>query len=59
MRRTQSVSICENTLVDMQRPTSLKRTRPTTPSSKTFVTTTNPTIVHLDPSENCKNGNEN
>jgi hypothetical protein len=48
MRRAQSVSICENTRVDIQRQPSLSQTRPTTP----FVTTTNSTIVHLDPSGN-------
>lgn len=61
MRRAQSVSICENTLVDMQRRTSLSRTRPTTPS-KTFTTSTitnTTTIVNLNPSENWKNGNGN
>jgi len=58
MRRAQSVSICENTLVDIQRRTSLSRTRSTTPS-KTFVTSTNTTIVHLNPSENLKNENGN
>lgn len=62
MRRAQSVSICENTLVDMQRRTSLSRTRPATPS-KTFTTTTTPTanatIVNFDCRENCKNGNGN
>jgi hypothetical protein len=54
MRRAQSVSICENTRVDTQRRTSLSRTRPTTPA-KTFMTTTtttNATIVHLNPSGN-------
>jgi hypothetical protein len=51
MRRAQSVSICENTRVDIQRRTSLSRTRPATPA-KTFTTTTNATIVHLNPSGN-------
>ncbi len=53
MRRARSVSTCDNTRVDMQRQTSISRTRPTTPS-KTFMTTTttNATIVHLNPSGN-------
>lgn len=52
MRRAQSVSICETTRVDIQRRTSLTRTRPITPS-KTLTTTmtTNATIVQLNPSE--------
>jgi hypothetical protein len=58
MRRAQSVSISENTQIDMQRRTSINRARPPTPA-RTTNTTTNTTIVHLDPSENWKNGNEN
>ncbi|CAF4556727.1 unnamed protein product [Rotaria sp. Silwood1] len=58
MRRAQSVSICENTRVGVQRQTSLNRTRPTTPS-RTFTTptTTTATVVHFDSSENYKHGN--
>jgi hypothetical protein len=48
MRRAQSVSICENTIVDMQRQTSLTLTRPMTPL-KSFVNTT---TVQLDSNEN-------
>ncbi|CAF1052790.1 unnamed protein product [Adineta steineri] len=55
MRRAQSVSICENTRVDLQHQTSTSRTRPTTPSKK-LTTSTNATIIHLDPSENWKHG---
>ncbi|CAF1287392.1 unnamed protein product [Rotaria sordida] len=59
MRRAQSVSICENTRIGIQRQISLNRTRPTTPS-KTFntaMTTTNATVVHFNSNENYKNGN--
>ncbi|CAF3560996.1 unnamed protein product [Rotaria sordida] len=55
MRHAQSVNICENTPIDMQSRTSLNRPQPTT-TSRTFDTATN-TIVHLEPSENWKNGN--
>ncbi len=51
------MSICENTQIDMQAGTLLNRPRLATPS-RTFNTTTN-TIVHLDPSENWKNGSGN
>ncbi|CAF3433985.1 unnamed protein product [Rotaria socialis] len=55
MRRAQSVSICENTRVVMQRQSSLNRARPT-PPARTFTTaTTNATVVHFNSSENCKN----
>ena len=55
MRRAQSLSIYDNTQIDMQARTSANHPRPTTPS-RTLNPTTN-TIVHLDPSENWKNGN--
>jgi hypothetical protein len=55
MRRAQSLSIYENTQIDMQPRLSVNRPRPATPS-RTLNITTN-TIVHLDPSENWKNGN--
>ncbi|CAF1026434.1 unnamed protein product [Adineta ricciae] len=59
MRRAQSVSACEDTNVDIPRPTtSVSRTRPTTPS-KRLITTTHATIVHLDPREHWKNGSGN
>jgi hypothetical protein len=54
MRRAQSVSICENTRVDMQRRTSLGRSRPTTPA-RTF-TITPSTIIYINSSENGRNG---
>jgi hypothetical protein len=57
MRRAQSVSICENTRVDLQRRTSLCRPQSSTPS-RTF-TTTNTTVIHINPSENWKNGSGN
>ncbi|CAF4390144.1 unnamed protein product, partial [Adineta steineri] len=53
IRRAQSVSICENTQIDMQPRTVLNRTRLTTPTR--VVNTTTNTILHLDPSENWKN----
>ena len=52
MRRAQSVSICENTRVDLQRRTSLTRTRPNTAAKALINTTTNATIVHFTPREN-------
>ncbi|CAF4015964.1 unnamed protein product [Rotaria magnacalcarata] len=55
MRRAQSVSICENTRVVMQRQSSLDR-NPPTPSARTFtIATKNATVVHFNSSENCKN----
>ena len=57
MRRAQSVSICENTRVDLQRQTSLTRSRPTTPARTFTVTPT--TIVHVDLNENGKNTTSN
>jgi hypothetical protein len=57
MRRAQSVSICENTRIDMQRRTSLCRSRPTTPLRT--LTTTNATVIRINPSENLKNGSGN
>ncbi|UJR21166.1 hypothetical protein I4U23_024264 [Adineta vaga] len=57
MRRAQSVSICEDTCVDIppRQSVTTSRTRPTTPSKK-LTATTNLTIVHLHPSENWKHG---
>jgi hypothetical protein len=52
MRRAQSASIFENTRIDVPRQTSASRTRLTT-------TTTNATVVHLDPSENWKTASGN
>ncbi|CAF0889291.1 unnamed protein product [Adineta steineri] len=57
IRRAQSVSICENTQIDMQSRTVLNRTRLTTPTR--VVNTTTNTILHLDPSENWKNASGN
>jgi hypothetical protein len=47
----------ENTQLDLQARTSLQRSRPTTPSRTLNTIITTNTIVHLDPSENWKNGN--
>lgn len=52
MRRAQSVSIVENTRVDVQRRTSLTRSRPTTPA-RTF-TVTPSTIIYMNTNENGK-----
>ncbi|UJR28336.1 hypothetical protein I4U23_009578 [Adineta vaga] len=57
MRRAQSLSIYENTQIDMQSRTLLNPPRLMTPS-RTPNTTTN-TIIHLDPSENWKNTSGN
>jgi hypothetical protein len=51
MRRAQSASIFENTRIDVPRQTSASRTR--------LTTTTNATVVHLDPSENWKTASGN
>jgi len=56
IRRAQSLSIYDNTQVDLHGRPSLQRSRPTTPS-RTATTTTPNTNVHLDPSENWKTGN--
>lgn len=53
MRRAQSVSICENTRVDLQRRTSLTRSRPATPARPVNLVT----ITTI--STNTNNSNEN
>ena len=49
MRRAQSVGVCENTRIDMQRRPSLSKTRPTTPARTFTVLRSND--VHMNSSE--------